>query len=33
MPDGSEMCAINVRCLDGVNIDTLTITPVDGKSL
>lgn len=24
--------AINVRCLDGVDIDTLTITKYDGKS-
>lgn len=31
MPDGSEMRAINVRCLDGVDISTLTITPVNGK--
>jgi hypothetical protein len=32
-PDGREMRAINVRCLDDVDINTLTITPFNGKSL
>ncbi len=33
-PDGSkEMVAINVRCLDGVDIAALTTLPFDGKSL
>jgi hypothetical protein len=32
-PDGSEMIAINVRCLDGVDIGALSLTPFDGKSL
>ena len=32
-PDGKEMVAINVRCLDGVDIAALTITPFDGRSL
>jgi hypothetical protein len=32
-PDGQEMIAVNVRCLDGVDLDALTITPFDGKSL
>ena len=27
-----EMAAINVRCLDGVELDRLTIQPVDGRS-
>ena len=31
-PDGSAMAAINVRCLDGVDPETLTPTPVDGKN-
>jgi hypothetical protein len=31
-PDGSEMIAINVRCLTDVDPTTLTITPFDGKS-
>jgi hypothetical protein len=29
---GSESIAINVRCLDDVDIDSLTITKYDGKS-
>jgi hypothetical protein len=33
MPDGSETIAVNVRCLDGVDIATMTPTPFDGKSL
>ena len=32
-PDGSEMIAINVRCLDGVDIGALNPTLFDGKSL
>jgi|SRR5680860_235410 len=31
-PDGSEMVAINARCLDDIDLDTLTVKPVDGKS-
>src|SRR5262245_58426020 len=31
--DGSEMIAINVRCLDGIDIATLAPKPFDGKSL
>ena len=30
-PDGSEMAAINVRCVDGLDISALTVTPVNGK--
>ena len=32
-PDGAEMVAINVRCLDGVDVDALTVKKFDGKSL
>ncbi len=32
-PDGAEMVAINVRCLDDVDLDGLTVVPFDGKSL
>lgn len=32
-PDGAEMVAINVRCLDGVDIPALPVTPFDGKRL
>lgn len=28
---GEKLVAINVRCLDGVELDTLDITPVNGK--
>ena len=31
-PDGNEMVAINVRCLDGVDIANLKLTPYDGRS-
>lgn len=31
-PDGTEMIALNVRCLDEVDLDALTINRVDGKS-
>jgi len=30
--DGADMIAVNVRCLDGVEPDTLTIRKVDGRS-
>jgi hypothetical protein len=32
-PDGSEMRAINVRCLDDVDLEALNVTHFDGKSL
>jgi len=32
-PDGKEMIAVNVRCLHGVDLDALKITPFDGRSL
>lgn len=31
-PDGRAMYAVNVRCLDDVDLSALTLTPVDGKS-
>lgn len=33
MPDGTPMVAINVRCLEDVDPDALTITKFDGKAL
>lgn len=30
--DGSQMYAINVRCLDNVDLESLQVTPVDGRS-
>lgn len=32
-PDGVKVVAINVRCLDGVDLGALTIKQYDGKSL
>ena len=32
MPDGTKMAAINVRCLDEVDIAVLERKPVDGRS-
>lgn len=32
-PDGQDMVAINVRCLDGVDVSQLTPIPFDGKSM
>ncbi len=32
-PGGQPMVAINVRCLDDVDLDTITITPFDGRSV
>ena len=32
-PDGTEMVAINIRCLDGVDPATVAIHHFDGKSL
>jgi hypothetical protein len=32
-PDGSEMIAVNVRCLDDINIAALKPTPFDGRSI
>lgn len=31
-PDGQAMAAINVRCLDGVDLAALTITHYDGRA-
>ena len=32
-PDGKEMVAINVRCLDGVDIKSLTPMPFNGRDM
>jgi hypothetical protein len=31
-PDGKQMFSINVRCLEGVDVGSLKLTPFDGKS-
>ena len=32
-PDGNEMIAINVRCLEGVDPTSLSLTPFDGRNM
>jgi hypothetical protein len=32
MPDGSPMVAVNVRCLEDVDLEKLTIHPFNGKA-
>ncbi len=32
-PNGNETVAINIRCLDDVDIDSVKITPFDGRSM
>jgi hypothetical protein len=32
-PSGAEAVAVNVRCLDGVDVGALKATPFDGRSL
>ena len=32
-PDGGKMVALNVRCLDDIDIAALRLTPYDGRSL
>jgi hypothetical protein len=32
-PNGVEMVGVNVRCLDGVDLDALDIKPYDGASM
>ena len=31
-PDGEEMAAVNVRCLEGVDLQSLPVTYYDGRS-
>ena len=33
MPDGSPMVAINLRCVDGIDLATVKVKQFDGKSL
>jgi hypothetical protein len=32
-PDGTEMVAINVRCLDDIDLGAIARTPFDGKKM
>lgn len=33
LPDGTQMVALNVRCIDEIDPDALTVNAFDGKSL
>ncbi len=33
MPDGTAMVAVNLRCLDDIDLSSLNPTPFDGRSL
>ena len=30
-PDGTEVVALNVSCIDGIDLAKLTMTPIDGR--
>jgi hypothetical protein len=32
-PKGRQMAAVNVRCLEGVDLDKIAVTPFDGRSM
>jgi hypothetical protein len=32
-PDGNDIVAVNVRCLDGIEIGALKLTPINGRDL
>jgi hypothetical protein len=31
-PDGSEVVALNVSCIDGIELAKLKMTPIDGRN-
>ena len=31
-PKGNEMAAINIRCLEGIELSSIPVTPYDGRS-
>ena len=31
-PDGTDVVALNVNCIDGIELAKLTVTPIDGRS-
>lgn len=31
-PDGKPMAAVNLRCLDGIDVEALTVVKIDGRS-
>lgn len=32
-PDGTQVIALNVSCIDGIDLSTLKMKPIDGRSL
>ena len=32
-PDGSEVVALNVSCIDGIELAKLAMTPIDGRNM
>ena len=32
-PKGNEMAAINIRCLENIDLDAIPVKPFDGRSL
>ena len=32
-PKGNKMAAVNVRCLEGVDLEKIQVTPFDGRSM
>ena len=32
-PDGSEVVALNVSCIDGIELAKLTMKPIDGRNM
>jgi hypothetical protein len=33
MPDGTQVIAVNVATFDGIDLSTVTMTPIDGKNM
>ena len=31
-PDGTEVIALNVSCIDGIDLSTIAMTPIDGRN-
>jgi hypothetical protein len=31
-PDGTEVVALNVSCIDGIDLAKLAMTPIDGRN-
>ncbi|HEY1231008.1 MAG TPA: GFA family protein [Ramlibacter sp.] len=31
-PDGQPMAAVNIRCIEGIDLDTVSVTHYDGRS-